>query len=97
SENGVKGVFNFIIRTYKFFANPDNTNKETEDPETLKILHQTIKKVENDIEGLKFNTAISQMMIFTNHCLKAGTVTRNTAETFAKLISPFAPHLAYDL
>ena len=97
SENGVKGVFSFLIRTYKFFANPDNVNKETEDPDTLKALHQTIKKVENDIEGLRFNTAISQMMIFTNHCLKAGTVTINTAETFAKLISPFAPHLAEEL
>lgn len=97
SENGVKGVFNFLIRTYKFFANPDNIRKETEESETLKILHQTIKKVENDIEGLKFNTAISQMMIFTNHCLKVGTVTRNTAETFTKLISPFAPHLAEEL
>lgn len=97
SENGVKGVFNFLIRTYKFFANPDNIKKETEDPETLKILHQTIKKVENDIEGLRFNTAISQMMIFTNHCLKAGIITKNTAETFAKLISPFAPHLAEEL
>ncbi|MCK4631532.1 MAG: class I tRNA ligase family protein, partial [Bacteroidales bacterium] len=97
SEKGVKGVFNFLIRTYKFFANPDNIKKETEDPETLKVLHQTIKKVENDIEGLRFNTAISQMMIFTNHCMKAGTVTRNTAEIFTKLLSPFAPHLAEEL
>ena len=97
SENGVKGVFGFLIRAYKFFANPDNFNKETEDPDTLKILHQTIKKVENDIEGLRFNTAISQMMIFTNHCLKVGTVTINTAEIFTKLLSPFAPHLAEEL
>jgi len=97
SENGVKGVFSFLIRTYKFFANPDNINKETEDPGTLKVLHQTIKKVENDIEGLRFNTAISQMMIFTNHCLKVGTVTGNTAEIFTKLLSPFAPHLAEEL
>jgi len=97
SENGVKGVFSFLIRTYKFFANPDNINKETEDPGTLKVLHQTIKKVENDIEGLRFNTAISQMMIFTNFCLKVGTVTKNTAEIFTKLLSPFAPHLSEEL
>lgn len=97
SEKGVKGVFNFLVRAYKFFANPDHLTKETEDPETLKVLHQTIRKVENDIEGLRFNTAISQMMIFTNHCMKAGTVTRNTAEIFTKLLSPFAPHLAEEL
>ena len=97
SENGVKGVFSFLIRTYKFFANPDNINKETEDTDTLKALHQTIKKVENDIEGLRFNTAISQMMIFTNFCLKVGTVTKNTAEIFTKLLSPFAPHLSEEL
>lgn len=46
---------------------------------------------------MKFNTAISQMMIFTNHCYKVKQVTRETAEAFAKVLAPFAPHLAEEL
>jgi leucyl-tRNA synthetase len=53
--------------------------------------------VGQDIENLRFNTAISQMMIFTNLCIKKGKVTRNTAENFALVLAPFAPHLAEEI
>ena len=62
----------------------------------IKILHQTIRKVSDDIRDMKFNTAISQMMVFTNHCYKAGTVNHETAVTFFQLLAPFAPHLGCD-
>ena len=68
-----------------------------EDAEILKGLHQTIKKVEGDIENLRFNTAISAMMIFLNLATKKGKVTNETACTFIKILSPFAPHLAEEL
>ena len=68
-----------------------------ESKETLKILHQTIKKVGEDVEDMKFNTAISQMMVFTNHCYKAGKVTRETASIFYQVLAPYAPHLAEEL
>ncbi len=97
TENGVKGVYGFLTRVHKFFADINNIKTGEEDQQTLKILHQTVKKVQNDIEGLRFNTAISQMMIFTNHCLKKGNVTKDTAEKFVKCLSPFAPHLAEEL
>jgi leucyl-tRNA synthetase len=97
SEQGVKGVFGFLGRTYRFFADPKNLHEGVEDPEVLKSLHQTIRKVEQDIEGLRFNTAISQMMIFTNLCIKKGKVTSPTAGSFAKILSPFAPHLAEEI
>ncbi len=98
SENGIKGVFNFLNKVYKFFGNPENiTDDDTEDSEILKSLHQTIKKTQNDIEGLRFNTAIAQMMIFTNLCFKKGKVTRKTAETFTLVLSVFAPHLGEEL
>jgi leucyl-tRNA synthetase len=96
-DKGVKGVFNFLGRTYRFFANPDNIVTGNEDPEILKGLHQAISKVETDIENLRFNTAISAMMIFLNLVTRKGKVTRDTAEVFIRILSPFAPHLAEEL
>lgn len=97
TDTGVKGVYNFLKRVYYFFAEPTNIIEGEEDKETLKALHQTIKKVGENIEEMKFNTSISQMMIFTNHCYKKGSVTKATAETFAKVLAPFAPHIAEEL
>jgi len=96
-DNGVKGVFNFLGRTFRFFADPANIVEGEEDKDILKGLHQTIKKVESDIENLKFNTAISAMMIFLNLSMKKGKVTRDCACNFAKILAPFAPHLAEEL
>jgi leucyl-tRNA synthetase len=97
SEQGVKGVFGFLGRTYRFFADKNNICKGDEDPEVSKSLHQTIKKVGQDIEGLRFNTAISQMMIFTNLCIKKGRISHESAGKFARVLAPFAPHLAEEL
>ncbi|MFZ2339581.1 MAG: leucine--tRNA ligase [Bacteroidales bacterium] len=96
-DRNVKGVFNFIGRTYRFFSEPGNIFDGTEDAEILKGLHRTIKKVEDDIENLKFNTAISEMMIFLNLVYKKGKVTRDTARIFTLILSPFAPHLGEEL
>jgi leucyl-tRNA synthetase len=96
-DRNVKGVFNFLGRTFRFFSNPDNIVEGTEDHEILKGLHKTIKKVGDDIESLKFNTAISEMMIFLNLVYKKGKVTRETAVSFTLILSPFAPHLAEEL
>jgi len=96
-DKGVKGVFGFLGRTFRFFSNPDNIVTGEEDTEILKGLHQTIKKVEGDIENLRFNTSISAMMIFLNLSTKKGKVTKDTAITFFKVLSPFAPHMAEEL
>lgn len=96
-DRNVKGVFNFIGRSFRFFSNSENISGGTEDIEILKALHKTIKKVEDDIENLKFNTAISEMMIFLNLAYKKGKVTRETADIFTLILSPFAPHLAEEL
>jgi leucyl-tRNA synthetase len=96
-DKGVKGVSNFLARTFRFFSNTENIVDGNEDPEILKGLHQTIKKVEGDIENLRFNTAISAMMIFLNLAYKKGKVTKETVVTFTKILSPFAPHLAEEL
>ncbi len=96
-EKGVKGVFGFLGRAFRFFSNPENIFEGEEDPEILKGLHHTIKKVEGDIENLHFNTAISAMMIFLNLAVKKGKVTNETALMFTKIVAPFAPHLAEEL
>ncbi len=96
-DKGVKGVFNFLGRTFRFFANSENIFTGNEDPEILKGLHHLIKKVEGDIENLRFNTGISAMMIFLNLAMKKGKVSYETALTFSKVLAPYAPHLAEEI
>jgi leucyl-tRNA synthetase len=98
SMNGVKGVSNFLNRVHRFFFQESNyVGDTTEDISNVKEVHKLIKKVTEDIETLHFNTAISQMMIFVNHIYKSGKVSRHTAELFALVLNPYAPHLAEEL
>jgi leucyl-tRNA synthetase len=96
-EKGIKGPANFLARTYRFLAGSENITRGDEDPEILRALHKTIKKVTDDIEHLHFNTAISAMMIFLNTALKKGRVNFDTAGSFIRLLAPFAPHLGEEL
>jgi leucyl-tRNA synthetase len=96
-DKGCKGVSGFLSRAFRFLSNNENIIEGEEDKEVLKSLHQTIKKVVSDIENLRFNTAISSMMIFMNLAIKKGRISRETATVFTKILSPFAPHLAEEL
>jgi leucyl-tRNA synthetase len=96
-EKGVKGVFGFLGRAFRFLSNSENIKNGEEDAEILKSLHYTIKKVEGDIESLHFNTAISAMMIFLNLATKKGKITSGSASRFTRILSPFAPHMAEEL
>ncbi|MBT5092912.1 MAG: leucine--tRNA ligase, partial [Halobacteriovoraceae bacterium] len=97
SMKGVKGVSNFLTRAYRFFGEKENASLSKENDETTRLLHKSIKKVTEDIEGFKFNTAISQLMIFINHCYKIKNVTPETAKVFSLLLSPLAPHMGEEL
>ena len=97
TDTGVKGVFGFLGRVFRFFCNSENYFEGEEDSEVLKMLHKTIQKVGSDIENLSFNTAIAQMMIFNNLCIKKQKVSKQTGETFAKVLSPFAPHMGEEI
>jgi leucyl-tRNA synthetase len=70
--------------------------QDSETGETTKLLHKTIKKLNEDIKQYKFNTAISTMMIFINQAEKVG-ITRSTYQTFITLLAPFAPHLTEEI
>merc|ERR1712003_81551 len=65
------------------------------DEETLRLLHKTMKKVTQDIDSMAFNTAISALMVFSNHLqsLGAGNIPLEAVEKLVLMVSPFAPHL----
>src|SRR5262249_13920415 len=65
--------------------------------ETLRALHRTIQKVTEDLDGMRFNTAISAMMEFSNHLTPLKVRPRQALEPFVLILAPFAPHLAEEL
>ena len=68
---GVKGVHNFIRKSFNFYGNVENTYEGAEkDDDVLKVIHKTIKKVTEDIENMRFNTGISAMMVMNNEIIK---------------------------
>ena len=103
SPKGIEGVYRFLNKVWREIIGKDGTlnSKLTEtpevSPETERLLHATIKKVTEDIEGLHFNTAISQMMILVNHLSKAPQFSCETARTLVQLLAPFAPHISEEL
>jgi leucyl-tRNA synthetase len=95
--NGISGVANFIRKFWRLFYDDLGNAKNIEvapTPEELKILHKTIKKINEDIERLGFNTCVSTFMIGVNELAKLKTVSKSTLTEFVKLIAPFAPHTA---
>lgn len=102
STRGVEGVTRFLERVWRLMVDEQGRLSHavvSAQPslDHQRLLHQTIKKVTEDIEALRFNTAISQMMIFTNEMTKAQQRSRSVIEPFVLLLSPFAPHVAEEL
>ncbi|MCR4659032.1 MAG: leucine--tRNA ligase [Bacteroidales bacterium] len=96
--NGIEGVFRFLKKFWKLFDNSLNgNNQNAPTKEELKILHQTIKKVTDDIERFSFNTAVSTFMICANDLTGAKTDKMSVLEPLVVLIAPFAPHIAEEL
>jgi leucyl-tRNA synthetase len=96
NTKAIPGVFRFLKRSWNMYTDSEIVDREMT-KEELKVLHATIKKVTEDCESMDFNTAISQMMIFVNEFIGKGEFPREAAESFAKLLSPYAPHLAEEL
>jgi len=102
STRGVEGVTRFLERAWRLMVNEEGQLSSTvvgtvPTLEHQRLLHQTIKKVTEDIETLRFNTAISQMMVFTNEMTKAEQRSRALLKPFVLILAPFAPHLAEEL
>ncbi|WDZ54861.1 leucine--tRNA ligase [Paenibacillus polymyxa] len=102
NENGVEGAHRFLSRVWRLFVSEDGSlnDKITNDggsDEFNRTWHKTLKKVTEDLDALRFNTAISQLMIFTNDAYKADLLPRKAMENFVQMLSPLAPHLAEEL
>ncbi|MCU0452067.1 MAG: leucine--tRNA ligase [Bacteroidetes bacterium] len=102
STKGVDGVFRFLNRVWRLFVDEDGSTVRFSDEPTReahleRTFHFTLKKVGEDIESLRFNTAISQMMIFVNEAMKAERLPKGMMESFLLVLAPFAPHLAEEL
>ncbi|KZO01389.1 leucine--tRNA ligase [Bacillus badius] len=100
STTGLDGARRFLDRIWRLFIqeNGELSDKITASGNNLeKVYHQTVKKVTEDYEHLRFNTAISQMMVFINEGYKADAIPKQYVEGFVKLLSPVAPHLAEEM
>lgn len=102
NANGVEGIHRFLARVWRLFVTEDGSlntkiGANPEDTSLNSVWHKTIKKVTEDFEALRFNTAISQLMIFVNEAYKAPHIPVEAAENFVQILSPLAPHIAEEL
>jgi leucyl-tRNA synthetase len=105
---GVDGVYRFLSRVWRLLIDERTETTKLADwvqdvpadqvaTETQRLLHRTIQGVTDDLDGMRFNTAISKMMEFTNHLTPLAVKPRCVLETLVLLLSPFAPHIAEEL
>ncbi|MBP6864706.1 MAG: leucine--tRNA ligase [Candidatus Didemnitutus sp.] len=103
NPKGIEGVHRFLRKFWRECIGEDGrlsarvSDTATLSPDAEKLLHETIKKVGEDIEGLRFNTAISQMMILLNALQKEPALPRTALLDFTRLLAPFAPHLGEEM
>jgi leucyl-tRNA synthetase len=100
STNGIDGVRRFLERVWRLCLD-DSGHVVAQDmvtsPEINKVLHKTVKKVTDDIEGLNFNTAVSAMMILVNELYKSEVRPKSVLLTLLQILAPFAPHVCEEL
>jgi leucyl-tRNA synthetase len=101
STQGVEGVHRFLNRLWRLYVPEDGGSASLDDTppseDFERLFHQTVKKVSEDVENLRFNTAIAQLMIFVNEATKLTVRPRRIMEMLVLLVAPFAPHMAEEL
>lgn len=99
SPGAIHGIARFLDRVHRIILSKrkiKNWKLENEDPITERVVHKTIKKVTEDLEELKFNTAISSLMVLVN-AMQKKTLPKRHYEILIKMMAPFAPHLSEEL
>lgn len=97
NEFGVKGVKKFLDRVTKLEDMVVDSYNEYEKEEMERQINKTIKKVSNDYESMKFNTAVAQMMTYLNVVYKTGKITKEDLRKFLLILNPSAPHVTEEL
>ena len=101
NTQGISGVYSFLKKLWKLYHSgaEETVYISDEEPtkEEMKVLHQTIKKVDEDVNNFSFNTSVSTFMIAVNELGKLKTNKRSILEPLAIVISPYAPHIAEEL
>ena len=95
SENGLKGCKKFLERVYRLGEKLNNSDDYSKD--TLVLMNQTIKKVTEDLENMKYNTAVSSLMILLNELEKLASVSKKDYRTLIHLLNPISPHITEEL
>ena len=97
--SGISGVSSFLKKLWKLYFNEEvfEVSEEKATKDELKVLHKTIKKVEEDIENFSFNTSVSTFMIAVNEFTALKCNKRAILEPLAILVSPYAPHISEEL
>lgn len=96
NDKGITGIYRFIKKIWNVVVSKDD-NKVNINNDTNTFLHKTIKVVTNDLKSMKFNTAISRLMEFTNHLNTLEFIPLNIKEKLVQLIAPITPHLSEEL
>ncbi|MCH4551822.1 leucine--tRNA ligase [Aestuariibaculum lutulentum] len=96
---GITGVHGFLKKLWKLYVNDNGLRVDDSEPskDSLKTLHKTIKKVQEDIENFSFNTSVSTFMIAVNELTAEKCTSKAVLEQLLVLISPYAPHIAEEL
>ncbi|WDF04275.1 leucine--tRNA ligase [Shouchella hunanensis] len=103
STNGLDGSRRFLERVWRLIVNEETgkLNEKVQEADATDVLirtyHQTVKKVTEDFTEIRFNTGISQLMVFVNEANKQEVLPKEMAEGFVKLLSPIAPHIAEEI
>ena len=95
SENGLKGCRKFLDRIYRLGNKLNDSYEYSKETEIL--MNQTIKKVSDDLLNIKYNTAVSALMILLNELEKLDTVSKKDYRTILHLLNPIAPHITEEL
>ncbi|MFT4975239.1 MAG: leucyl-tRNA synthetase, partial [Myxococcota bacterium] len=103
-DAGVAGMRRFLDRTWRLIVDPETDGpsgkivaEPQDDAELERALHIALKKITEGVDSLRFNTAVSDMMVFVNLATRRDHISQDVIETFILMLSPFAPHVAEEL